>query len=41
MFGGLELILGGQMCCGIVKDERSDTALRQPPVHPLDLTGRR
>ena len=48
MFGGLAFMLGGNMCCGIVKDElmvrvgadRHAEALAQPNARPMDFTGR-
>lgn len=48
MFGGLALLLGGKMFCGIVKDdlmvrvgpERYAAALAEPHVRPMDFTGR-
>jgi TfoX/Sxy family transcriptional regulator of competence genes len=48
MFGGLAFMLGGHMFCGVVKDalmvrlgpERSDQALDEPHVRPMDFTGR-
>jgi TfoX/Sxy family transcriptional regulator of competence genes len=49
MFGGLTFMVGGQMCCGVLRDElvvrvgaeRLDDALGQPHVRPMDFTGRR
>ena len=48
MFGGLTLMLGGHMLCGVVKDtlmvrlgpEAAGRALEQPHVRPMDFTGR-
>ena len=48
MFGGLCFLVGGNMCCGIVKDElmvrvgaeRYDEALTRPHARPMDFTGR-
>ena len=48
MFGGLAFMLGGHMCCGVVKDslmvrlgpESTARALEQPHVRPMDFTGR-
>ena len=48
MFGGIAFMLGGNMFCGIVKDqlmvrvgpERYDDALSRPHAHPMDFTGR-
>ena len=48
MFGGLAFMLGGRMCCGVVKDElmvrlgpeRAEEALRRPHTRPMDFTGR-
>lgn len=48
MFGGLAFMLGGHMCCGVVKDElvarlgpeRAEEALRDPHARPMDFTGR-
>ena len=49
MFGGLTFMLGGNMCCGVNKDElivrldpeREDEALSRPHAGPMDFTGRR
>jgi TfoX/Sxy family transcriptional regulator of competence genes len=49
MFGGLTFMLGGNMCCGVNRDElivrldpaAEDAALGQPHARPMDLTGRR
>jgi hypothetical protein len=48
MFGGLCFMVGGHMCCGVLKDDlvvrldRADVpgALREPHVRPMDFTGR-
>ena len=48
MFGGLCLMLGGHMCCGVVGsdlmlrlgEEGAEAALRKPHVRPMDFTGR-
>jgi TfoX/Sxy family transcriptional regulator of competence genes len=48
MFGGLAFMIGGNMACGIVKDELmlrlgpagADAALDRPHVRPMDFTGR-
>jgi TfoX/Sxy family transcriptional regulator of competence genes len=48
MFGGLSFMVGGQMCCGVLKDdlvlrlghEGVDEALAQAHVRPFDFTGR-
>ena len=48
MFGGIAYMLGGNMFCGIVKDqlmvrvgpERYDDALSRPHARPMDFTGR-
>jgi TfoX/Sxy family transcriptional regulator of competence genes len=48
MFGGLSFMVGGKMCCGVLKDqlvvrvgsERYDEALAQPHTRPFDFTGR-
>ena len=48
MFGGISFMLGGNMCCGVVKNdlvvrvgrERHDEALAQPHARPMDFTGR-
>ena len=48
MFGGLAFMLGGRMCCGVLKDNvvvriapaHYETALREPHVRPMDFTGR-
>src|SRR5262245_54450926 len=48
MFGGLALMLNGNRCCGIIRDdlmvrlglEQYADALAQPQVRKLDFTGR-
>ena len=48
MFGGISFMLGGNMCCGAVRNdlvvrvgpERHDEALAQPHARPMDFTGR-
>jgi len=48
MFGGIAFMLGGNMCCGVVKDElmvrvgaeQHDEALALPGARPMDFTGR-
>ena len=48
IFGGLAFMLGGHMCCGVVKDslmlrlgaDAADRALDRPHVRPMDFTGR-
>ena len=48
MFGGIAFMVGGHMCCGVIKDdlvlrlgpEAAEKALRDPHVRPMDLTGR-
>ena len=48
MFGGIAYMLGGNMFCGIVKDElmvrvgpqQYDDALARPHARPMDFTGR-
>ena len=48
MFGGLAFLLGGRMCCGVLKDdlmvrigpERYAAALARPHVRPMDFTGK-
>jgi TfoX/Sxy family transcriptional regulator of competence genes len=47
MFGGLALMLGGHMFCGVVKDtlmvrlgaRAPEEALSRPYVRPMDFTG--
>ena len=48
MFGGLAFMVGGNMCCGIVKDELMvrvppddyAAALTEPHARAMDFTGR-
>jgi len=48
MFGGLTFLVGGNMCCGVNKDElivrldpeREDEALSRPHTRAMDFTGR-
>ena len=48
MFGGLALMLGGNMACGVigsdlvvrVAEADADGALRRPHARPMDFTGR-
>ena len=48
MFGGLTFMLGGHMCCGVVKDnlvirvhpEEYEQALAEPHARLMDFTGR-
>ena len=48
MFGGLSFMLGGNMCCGVLKDDLVvrvgpggfQEALAEPHVRPMDFTGR-
>jgi hypothetical protein len=48
MFGGLSFMVGGHMCCGVVKDtlmlrlgaDAAEEALGRPHVRPMDFTGR-
>jgi TfoX/Sxy family transcriptional regulator of competence genes len=48
MFGGLAFLVGGNMACGIIKEElmvrvgpdRYDEALGQPHARPMDFTKR-
>lgn len=48
MFGGLAFLMGGRMCCGVVRDDlmvrvgskRYESALRKPHVREMDFTGR-
>ena len=48
MFGGIAFMLGGKMCCGVIKEdfvarigaESYPDALRAPHVRPMDFTGR-
>jgi TfoX/Sxy family transcriptional regulator of competence genes len=49
MFGGLTFMIGGNMCCGVNRDELivrldpdgEDEALARPHARPMDPTGRR
>ena len=49
MFGGLTFLVGGNMCCGVNKDElivrldpdHEDGTLARPDARPMDFTGRR
>ena len=48
MFGGLSFMLGGNMCCGIIKDDlvvrvdhdNYEKAVAKPHPRPMDFTGR-
>lgn len=48
MFGGLAFLLGGKMCCGILKrdlvvrvgPDDYEECLDKPHVRPMDFTGR-
>ncbi len=48
MFGGLSFMLGGRMCCGVIKDDlvvrvgadSYDAFLAEPHARPMDFTGR-
>ena len=48
MFGGIAFMVGGNMCCGIVRDElmvrlgpeKYEQALAQPHARPMDFNGR-
>ena len=48
MFGGLTFMLGGHMCCGVVKDnlvvrvhpEEYEQAIAEPHARLMDFTGR-
>jgi TfoX/Sxy family transcriptional regulator of competence genes len=48
MFGGLSFMLGGQLCCGVLKDrlvvrigvDQLHQALSEPHTRPMDFTGR-
>ena len=48
MFGGLTFMLGGTMCCGVLKDDlvvrvgpdNYDDFLAEPHARPMDFTGR-
>ena len=48
MFGGLTFMIGGNMCCGVNRNElivrldpdREHKALAEPHARPMDFTGR-
>lgn len=48
MFGGLAFLIGGHMCCGVVRDDlmvrvgskRYEAALKKAHVREMDFTGR-
>ena len=48
MFGGLSFMLGGNMCCGVVREDlvvrvspgSYEDALAEPHARPMDFTGR-
>ena len=48
MFGGLAFMLGGKICCGVIREElvvrvgphRYEEALANPDARVMDLTGR-
>ena len=48
MFGGIAFMVGGNMCCGVVKNdlmvrvgpERYEQLLGEPGARPMDFTGR-
>ena len=48
MFGGIAFLLGGHMCCGVLKEdlvvrvgpERYAAAISRPHARPMDFTGR-
>jgi hypothetical protein len=48
MFGGLAFLIGGHMCCGVVRDDlmvrvgakRYEAALERAHVREMDFTGR-
>ena len=48
MFGGLSFMLGGNMCCGVVREDlvvrvspgSYEDALVEPHARPMDFTGR-
>jgi TfoX/Sxy family transcriptional regulator of competence genes len=48
MFGGLSFMVGGQMCCGVLKNDLVvriepadfDDLVAQPRVRPFDFSGR-
>jgi TfoX/Sxy family transcriptional regulator of competence genes len=49
MFGGLTFMVGGNMCCGVNREElivrldpgREEEVLARPHARPMDLTGRK
>ena len=48
MFGGIAFMVGGNMCCGVVKHDlmvrvgpqQYEKVLAEPGVRPMDFTGR-
>ena len=48
MFGGIAFMIGGNMCCGVVKSdlmvrvgpEQFEALLGEPGARPMDFTGR-
>ena len=48
MFGGLAFMLGGHMCCGVVKEDlvlrlgpaEAERALEEAHARPMDFTGK-
>lgn len=48
MFGGPAFMVGGHMCCGVIRDdlvlrvggETAEAALNEPHTRPMDFTGR-
>jgi TfoX N-terminal domain len=48
MFGGIAFMVGGHMCCGVIKEDLvlrvgpdgAEKILRDPNVRPMDFTGR-
>jgi len=48
MFGGIAFMVGGNMCCGVVKGDlmvrlgpqQYEQALAEPGARPMDFTGR-
>ena len=48
MFGGIAFLLGGNMCCGVIRDllvlrlgpRAAENALRQPHTREMDFTGK-
>lgn len=48
MFGGLTVMVAGQMCCGVLKNDlivriepaESNTLVAEPHVRPFDFSGR-